>query len=270
MDYGIKVYPLYLGTMHSDSNYVVSGDTMATRANPHAPHCFMACPSTAYVIEHPQVGYILFDTGMPDDPESAWPQSMLETMLIDKPKEAKMINQLGLLGLNPEDISVVINSHWHMDHTGNDDLFAKTADFYVSRLEAEAVFASAMSKANMVCRGYYIKEEVLLSRKSITYIDEDTPDLFPGIDAYIVPGHTAGTMILHVHLKDRDLILCEDAVSCKRNFEGILPGAPYDSLGYGHSIRRIRKLAFDSDALVLFGHDEAQFSTMKLAPDYYE
>lgn len=270
MDYGIKVYPLYLGSMHSDSNYAVMGDTVATKAEPCAPHRLKVTPSTAFLIDHPEVGYILYDSGMPDNPEESWTQAMCDSMIIEKPEHSKMLNQLALVGVKPEDIKVVISSHWHMDHVGNDHLFAKTADFYVSRPEAEMALLGVMSSAEAEQFGYYIKDEVLMPRKSITYVEEDTINLFPGIDAYIMSGHTAGTMALYVHLKDQDLILVEDAISCRENYEGAASGGSYDSIGFLKNIKRIRKLAQDNNALVIFGHDQEQFESMKLAPEYYE
>ena len=69
----IKAYILTLGLMSSDVNFVVMGETMATVSNPNATHRITCTPSYAVLINHPKVGWILFDTGMPDEPEKIWP-----------------------------------------------------------------------------------------------------------------------------------------------------------------------------------------------------
>lgn len=270
---GIKVYPLYLGDMHSDSNGTVWGDTMATVAEPNAPHRLGDAPSVAFLIDHPQVGYILYDTGMPDDPATAWPQFMLESVKFEKPEGTRMVEQLALVGIKPEDIKYVITSHMHMDHIGNDHLFAEKADFFVGKAEAEHAYSlvlgtNALSKIKPSARGYYIKKEVLQDRKSITYIDRDM-ELFPGIEVALCPGHTPGVLILIVHLDGGTLILTEDALNEQRNYDGVLPGGVYDSLGYRASIDKIHQLARKYEARVFFGHDAKQFAQMKKAPEFY-
>ncbi len=264
----IKIYPLSLGEMWSDSNGHVWGDTKATAANPHAEHRMNRTPSLAFAIQHPQAGWILYDTGMPDDPGAAWPQFMLDGVIWKKPEGTKMTEQLAKIGLSPSDISYVVSSHMHMDHIGNDHLFARTADFIVSKPEAEFAYCSVMASTKPETRGYYIKDEVLLERKSITYVDQDT-ELFPGIEAIICPGHTPGVLVLVIHAEGGTYILAEDALNEQRNFDGRLPGGVYDSLGYRKIIRRIRDLAKKYDAQVFFGHDAQQFDAIKKAPEYY-
>lgn len=265
----IKVYPLYLGDMESESSYTIKGDTQATPADPHAPHRLLRTPSTAYLIDHPQVGWILYDTGMPDDPKEAWPDWMYSSMKVSKPEECKMANQLAKVGVKPEDIKYVISSHWHMDHVGSDAIFAETADFICSKAEAAHALTMVMATTDSSKRGYYIKEEVLRTRKSIRYLEHDTMDLFPGIDAYILSGHTPGLLALVVHLEGQDLILVEDAIPCQANYDGVLPGGAYDTLGFRASLELVHELQKKYDALVLFGHDEKQFEGMKFAPEYY-
>jgi N-acyl homoserine lactone hydrolase len=267
---GIKVYPLYLGDMFNESTYTILGDTQATPGDPHAEHRLKKNPSTAYLIKHPDVGYIMYDTGMPDDPKNYWPDFINAGTGSEKPAGTTMREQLALVGVKPEDINYVVSSHMHVDHIGCDKLFAKTADFIVSRAEAHRAYCDVMHSSDPKTHGFYLRDEVLMQRKSITYLDEDTPDLFPGIDAYIFPGHTPGVICLYVHLKGQDLFLLEDACACQKNYDGIPSGGCYDSLGDARSIQRIRRITEKGGALPLFGHDEIQFESMKFAPDFYE
>ena len=268
---GMKVYMLHLGDMWSDSTYSALGDTGATVDNPNAPHRMVQTPSTCFLIDHPQCGWILFDTGMPDDPQAAWPSWYHAGIKWTKPEETKMVNQLAKVGVKPEDIKYVVSSHLHFDHIGGDCHFAKTANFIVSKADAEHAYRLVLGSDDDTQRGYYIRGEVLQERKSVRYIEKDTMNLFPGIDAYILPGHTPGILALHVHLKDRDLFLAEDALNEKRNYwNGMLPGGAWDTVGYRASVAKMHEICDPIDALVVYGHDFEQFCEMKKAPEFYE
>lgn len=266
----MRVHILYLGQMGADSNGVVMGDTSATAAEPTAPHRLFPTPSIAVLIDHPEAGWILFDTGMPDHLEQAWPKHILESMFYDKPESASMERQLALVGVKPADIKYVISSHMHMDHIGNDHLFAETAEFFVAKEEMGHAFRTVMQSDDVKARGWYIREEVLLPRKKMTYIDQDET-LFPGVEVLALPGHTPCVLGLVLHLEHEVLIFTSDAVYENRNYEYQLPGGVYDSLGYAESVRKVRRLEKKYGAKVFFGHDMGQFSReMKLAPEYYE
>lgn len=266
----IRVYPLYLGSMYSDSNYTIMGDTAADAAHPNAPHRLIHTPSSAFLIKHPEAGCILYDTGMPDDPWAAWPQWMVDSMRIEKPEESKMANQLAKCDVAPEEVKYVVTSHMHMDHVGSDPLFANTADFIVSKADAQHAYCMVLGTTDDTKRGYYLKNEVLRERKSVTYLDRDTKDLFPGIDAYILPGHTPGILALLVHLQHgNDLFLVADAFPVRENYEGRLPGGAWDSAGFRESSVRVHQIAKENHAEVLFGHDERQFASLRKAPEYY-
>lgn len=265
----MKAYVLFLGDMHSDSNYIVMGDTGATPANPTAPHRLLRTPSTAVLINHPEAGWILFDTGMTDDPESEWPNTISGATVIDKPEHTRMERQLELVGVKPKDVKHVIMSHMHMDHIGNDKLFADTADFYVGKEEAAHAFRMVLQSPEPSAHGWYVKSEVLVPRKKLTYIDRDE-ELFPGVHVITLPGHTPCVLGLVLHLEGGTLIFSSDAVNERRNLNGQVPGSLYDSLGYAESIRKVKELQKKYNAQIFFSHDEAQISEIKLAPEYYE
>lgn len=270
MAYGIKIYPLYLGDMYNDSNYSIMGDTMATPGDPRAPHRLIHNPSLGFLIEHPTAGYIVYDTGMPDNPQTDWPDFINAGTGSEKPKGTTLVEQLALVGVVPEDVRHVVSSHMHVDHIGGDKLFAETANFYVSRAEADHAYRMVMGSSDPMSHGFYLRDEVLMPRKSITYIEEDAMDLFPGIDAYVMSGHTPGVLALYVHLDNGpDMLLLEDGCMTRKNWEGAPAGGAYDSLGNAKNIARVRKIVEKNGAVPVFGHDLEQFQSMKLAPDYY-
>ena len=66
------------------------------------------------------------------------------------------------------------------------------------------------------------------------------------------------------------MILTSDAGYCSDNYNEMrVPGVVLDSVGWAKSCRRIKKLARESRAQVWFGHDMAQFRTLKTAPQFY-
>jgi Metallo-beta-lactamase superfamily. len=80
-------------------------------------------PVHGFVIKHPRAGAILVDTGV------GWPTELV--------KEWKVVNRhaadaLAEHDLSPADVRIVINTHLHFDHCGQNAVF-KHAPFYVQR-----------------------------------------------------------------------------------------------------------------------------------------
>ena len=266
----MKVYILHTGFAEINSNYMVRDDTAATRFAPNQPHRLLKVPFLSLLIEHPEAGWILYDTGIPDDPTLTWTEPMLEVRLT-KPEECRMENQLKLAGITPDDVKHVIISHLHQDHMGNAHLF-QHACFYVGRAEmAQAALALLeMTEEEYKNNFFYLKNEVFLDVRKRVLIEEDE-ELFPGVEVILLPGHTAGIMGLVLHLEHGTLIATADAVNVQRNYDGMIPGQMYDSLSWWKSLKKVKKLKQKYDASIIYGHDIEQFEhSLKLAPAYYD
>src|SRR5260370_7475090 len=88
---------------------------------------FNHTPVHGFVIKPPRAGAILVDPGV------GWPFDML--------KEWKIVNRhaadaLAEHDLSPADVRIVINTHLHFDHCGQNAVF-KHAPFYVQRPELD-------------------------------------------------------------------------------------------------------------------------------------
>ncbi len=77
-------------------------------------------PSLCGLIHHSDIGWILFDTGYAEHFFTAtkqFPQRLYSFALpVDLPQEQRLIAQLRCFGIAPEDIALVVVSHYHGDH----------------------------------------------------------------------------------------------------------------------------------------------------------
>ena len=77
-------------------------------------------PSMCGLIRHPAIGWILFDTGYAEhffSETDKWPERLYRIALpIDLPYEQHLLQQLKSFGINADDITMVIVSHYHGDH----------------------------------------------------------------------------------------------------------------------------------------------------------
>src|SRR6266705_4939302 len=68
-----KISLLDLGRLDVDDGFFIRGATAAVQSNPQPSYERRRVAVVAAVIEHPQAGPILFDTGAAQNAEQAWP-----------------------------------------------------------------------------------------------------------------------------------------------------------------------------------------------------
>lgn len=267
MSNGIKLSFMPLGSITLDTNALVAFSTRATVSN-QAPVCkFEPFPVWAAYIETP-TKKILFDTGLCENcltgGESA---ATLEKLSISFKEGENLEHQLGLCGVKPEDIDYVIISHLHHDHAGKIGLF-KNAKIIVQRQE---MIRALLDTHTVNPMGTYLKADLEVSA-NWTLIDGDV-DFMPGVKLLLVPGHAEGQQALQLEL-DRlgTVLLTSDACYTELNWGPPMrpAGALDDSKAYFASLKKLHAIAEATNATVFFGHDIAQFETLRKAPDYYD
>src|SRR4029077_7506513 len=101
-------------------------------------------PVSSALIRHRQ-GNVLFDTGchpsVVEHGEERW-GSLMKVMTPLMRAEDTLLPNLACVRLNPDDIDVVVNSHFHPDHCGCNQFF-KNATIMVHAREIEAASAPA-------------------------------------------------------------------------------------------------------------------------------
>ena len=190
------------------------------------------------LIEHPEQGYILFDTGYTHRFYNAtkhFPNkiySLITKVKIDKNEE--VVNQLKKNGINSDEIKHIIISHFHADHIAGLKDFPK-AKLYSSRnafdhamrLIRPLAFSKGVLKSlipeDILNRITFINEKCLKKEDAIfTY----KYDLFgdDSIHVYDLPGHAAGQIGIILETNKQKYFLIADSCWLKKSYqEYILP-----------------------------------------------
>ena len=147
-------------------------------------------PVHGFVIKHPRAGAILVDTGV------GWPTELL--------KEWKVVNRhvadaLAEHDLSPADVRIVINTHLHFDHCGQNAVF-KHAPFYVQRSELE--------RARLVKA--ITSEWFDFAGARFELLDGDA-EVADGVRVLATPGHTVGHQSVLVDTPAGGAVMIGDA-----------------------------------------------------------
>ncbi len=112
-------------------------------------------PALVGLIEHPQRGLMLYDTGYSRHFESAtrrFPECLYRVITpVTLPPEEELLNQLAERGIAPGDIETVIISHFHADHVAGLRDFPK-ATFIATQAERKA--SENMGRIGRLRRAY--------------------------------------------------------------------------------------------------------------------
>lgn len=223
-------------------------------------------PVSAFLLRHAQ-GNLLFDTGchpnVATDAAARW-GGLAKFMTPIAPPEDNLIENLKCIGVEPDDIDVVVCSHLHPDHCGCNAYFGR-ATFFAHREEvasAKAVGAEG--------QGYLPAEWTPPS----PFQEFDCEhDVFG--DGRVVllpmPGHTPGMTAARVALdRDGPFLLASDAVALKVHLDREF--APRNTWNVDAAIRSLIaiKRIEASGTTILCGHDDAQWQTLKTGADAYE
>jgi glyoxylase-like metal-dependent hydrolase (beta-lactamase superfamily II) len=235
------------------------------------PAELQTAPIWSALIEH-RDGLLLLDAGCHTDEKRQHPMIFRDFSM--RPED-HIKSRLAALGAAPGDIKYVIVSHLHADHSGYLELF-QNAEFFVHEDEfTRRVKLYALGDDSAGSGGDIAFWISLGLRWSLIPADEPERELLPGVRLLnFGPGHSFGMLGLLIELpKSGKLLFAGDAVYNSENVGPPvrLPGNVYDAAGFVGSIERIVARAKNEGALLLYGHDEAQFARLvKSTEGYYE
>jgi len=147
-------------------------------------------PVHGFVIKHPRAGAILVDTGV------GWPTELVQEWNVVNRHAA---DALAEHDLSPADVRIVINSHLHFDHCGQNAVF-KHAPFYVQRSE----LARARQAETVTAQWFDF------AGARFELIDGDA-QIAEGVRVVATPGHTVGHQSVIVDTPDGGAVMIGDA-----------------------------------------------------------
>jgi N-acyl homoserine lactone hydrolase len=185
-------------------------------------------PVHGFVIKHPGAGAILVDTGV------GWPTELV--------KEWRIVNRhaadaLAEHDLTPADVRIVINSHLHFDHCGQNAVF-KHAPFYIQRSE----LARARKEANLTAEWFDF------AGARFELLDGDA-EIAEGVRVVATPGHTVGHQSVLVDTADGAAVMIGDAAYTSDIYRdtdkadlSMWPGQHSDRKAWTKSLRKLHQM----------------------------
>jgi N-acyl homoserine lactone hydrolase len=212
-------------------------------------------PIVCYLVQTGDGQNILIDSGLPE----IMPEGETEFA-----NGQDVIAQLARLGLTPADIQTVISTHYDIDHAGRHGAFPQ-AHYVVQR----AHHADAASNPRFAAN----RPQWDQPRERIRLVEGDT-ELLPGLELVETRGHVPGHQSVLVRLPHTGAVLLPiDAVPFGKDFTQDAPEdeSNPDADAIRASTRKLLDLVKrEQIGLVIFGHDAAQWATLKTVPEFYE
>ena len=223
-------------------------------------------PVSSALIRHKQ-GNVLFDTGchpsVVEHAEQRW-GSLMKVMTPVMPADQTLLPSLACIGVQPDDIDVVVNSHFHPDHCGCNQFFKK-ATFLVHAREIEAAKAQGAEAAGYLRADWDHGQPIDPVHGDKDVFGDGKVVLIP------LPGHTPGSLGAAVHLdRDGSFLLASDAVSLRANLDAdTVPRNTWNAEALLNSFAEIRRIE-RAGATVICGHDDGQWQTLRKGAEAYE
>jgi glyoxylase-like metal-dependent hydrolase (beta-lactamase superfamily II) len=175
------------------------------------------------------------------------------TMLVDAGAfnmRRLIVEQLGARGLSPADVTDVILTHSHYDHSINWVMFPN-ARIVIGG--AELAWAAAQPVGHGLVPELYIRE---LTGSPQLVVVADGEEAAPGLTAHDAPGHTPGHLFFHLAAADRDVIFTGDSAKNRAELISREADMSMDEAASRATIERIWALWRQRPGTVLVpGHD---------------
>ena len=218
-------------------------------------------PVYSVLVEHDD-GLFLLDTGIDLDHINR----VLPFELPEQTEEQTIPGQLERCGFGLGDVTVLVNSHLHIDHVGGNQLFEETN---VRNLIHERELTQARNHEPFEFFGYSDKSWDYEGANIETFSGDQ--ELASGLTVLETPGHTVGHCSFLLEGGRKSMLLAMDVSYTAAALEkGIQPGFHHTPVDGVRSIARVKELAAEKDADIFFSHDMEAWQGYKHAPDFYE
>lgn len=251
----MKLIVLSGGCLECDKGVMIAG-----KSGP------ILAPLPIYLIESDGVR-ILYDCGadpdVAEDPKATW-KGLLKLFRPNISPADHIVNRLKEIGLTPDDIDYVVQSHLHFDHAGGLRFFPK------SRILVHRDEYRFAHNPDPYARGGYLLKDFSYPNLNWEFIDGDR-QLIPGVTIVLAHGHTPGLLSLVVDLpQEGTVVLANDCIGLQENLDKmILSGVCWNpELAY-QAILRLRAIADRSHGRIWPGHDIEFWQKLKKPPQFY-
>ena len=217
-----------------------------------------------YLIRTDADEYVLIDGGFPEkyavDFVAASEEDKLyefgEVLLCGPDNTATA--QLSRCGVTPEQISLLILTHTHIDHVGAiaDFPHAPMVVAAAERALPKPLYWGGMQPIEWPDRMYHL-------------VDGDL-SLGPDFDLMLVPGHAPGQLAMMIRLPHTGpVMLTSDAISRPAELDEAFAGSWDEPAAIASGDRLMSRSAKDG-AFVIYGHCPRQWANLRKAPLFYD
>lgn len=219
-------------------------------------------PRTAVLIDHPDVGLVLYDTGDSDRWQTE--NSSEVNALYPTTEHIPLDERLAACGVEVSQIRRVVLSHLHFDHVGGLRHFSGLEagkNVIVPEPEAREVFFKTIANSEML--GHAYTPSLYANLPGVTYQPVNgVIELAPNFTLFVQNCHTEGVIGMILKLADgRAVVFSGDTLYTKESYEKAL--APSGALHvtddeFLKNREIIRQMQKDLNAELFFGHDYPQ------------
>ncbi len=270
----LKLFVFHTGDIHMAGNIHFNKKSPAFKSEPRDDRFN---PVLAFLVEHPEKGYGLFDTGLDasfaHSPRGNFGWLLGRAVKVRTSPGMDTASRLKALGVSPGDIAFVVLSHLHLDHPGGLPALPTGARPVVYADAEELKIARSFFG---LFKGYIGKHLQGFTITPLSYSGPLSPfdnvcDLFGDGSIFVLrtPGHTPGHVSVLFNMKKGPLLLTFDAAHRRVNLdEGIPPKGEYAMAL--ESLAKLRRFTEEHPSVrILFGHDPDQIERLTMPPDYY-
>ncbi|MEU4846747.1 N-acyl homoserine lactonase family protein [Streptomyces gilvosporeus] len=166
------------------------------------------------------------------------------------------IAALGDLGIDPAQVSDLLVTHMHWDHTGHLDAFPHAR---VHLQEAELAFCAGRAMRHAAPRRPFEADDV---NTAIQLLFEDRLHLHrgpavitPGVEVHPAPGHTPGLQVVRIHTRRGWVVLASDSAHLWANIRRRAPFPILDHLASMVDAYETVEALADGEDHIIPGHD---------------
>lgn len=220
-------------------------------------------PVFSIFIDHPD-GKIMLDTGF----DKEWVERKLPFEKPTQTEDQTVAAQLAKLGVKPEEIDIVVNSHLHFDHCSANKLFPQ-AKFIFSKSELRHSFVPDPWE-----RLGYDPDLVWMPGMKMELLDigDYEYEIVPGVSVILTPGHSNGhlSFIVRPGGGAQPMVFPVDVAYTRHNLEHkVLMGLHSDPEDLLRSMIKVENIAKKIGGRIFYSHDPESFAEFTLAPNFY-